>query len=200
MRLISDCHLDPGELPQCRDVDIFDGDTLNLLPYGIEPWLGKSGQNTVYACCNLNPKAVWIAGNHDPKRWLDRLLAPYGIESVRRLEVNGWTIEHGHRFAADWNLLRHVAPDAVELFTTLPLIKGWWYKFSQRMGWMAYGVQEPNQKYQDFVGLVWANALRQRRNLVIGHTHTPVRIETPWFTLIDCGANQAIDVPAKLGI
>jgi len=133
-----------------------------------------------------------VAGNHDPKRWLDRLLAPYGKQSYRKLELNGWTFEHGHRFAGDWMFLKHIAPSVVESLTTLPLIKGWWYAFCKRMGWMAYGIQEPNQKYQDFVGLVWANALRQRKNLIIGHTHTPVHIETPWFKLIDLGANTPL--------
>jgi predicted phosphodiesterase len=198
--IISDQHFNPGDIATTRLVYgrvIRDGDTLNLLPYGLDAWHTEEGHQTILSLIEQAPGAIWIAGNHDPLKWLTDLLAPYGITPLPSLDLTiegqALHIEHGHRFAGDWRLLQHFAPAFVEWVTTGPLRLPW-YRFCQWRGWIASGHPVSNRRLEAEIALIWAYASyeadRAGKTYVIGHTHTPCR----WDNLIDLGAGEVVEL------
>lgn len=198
---ISDIHLSPGMrwTLDMRDKGplVIDGDTFNLLPYGLKEWETPEGMATVQSVVDLTQDAVWISGNHDPLNWLRPLLVRAGVgpsRVVRSLDVDGHHFEHGHRFAGDWAILRYIAPSVVEWLTTNPLTRKWWYQFCVDRGWIASDFPHSSERYDRFVSVTWGfaslDADRNHRTNVIGHTHC----RASWDNLIDLGSNELVEV------
>jgi len=188
----SDWHCQPDELiPQAReligrahpskDTLVGVGDLFDFLPLGkdkfrnskaIDDFIEALGGQTFY----------YVAGNHDPYRWVKERFKDYPniiVERNRTFEGR-WYFRHGHGWSHDWWLLRHFAAGLVEFMTEY--FPGFWYRFSRRMGWIpskhreaaTVGGSRERQKYNDKVGVVWRNAIRhaQHNNMSVIVCHT----------------------------
>jgi len=166
------------------------GDLFNLLPLGREKFEGSSAVKELIQALD-GYLFHYVCGNHDPYRWVVELFRPFpNVEVKRRLEreVMGRTylFTHGHQWAIDWALLRHIAPQFVEFM--VDFFPKLWYRLCRRVGWLpseakpkaATGGKE-HQKYDDLTGLIWRNGIRfaQHHSLcvVLGHTHTSAELK-----------------------
>jgi len=199
----SDWHCQPDELiPQARelirmaqpgrDILVGVGDLFDFLPLGkdefknskaIDDFIDALGGQTFY----------YVAGNHDPYRWVSERFRDYPNIIVMRSKTfeDKWHCRHGHGWSHDWWLLQHFAAGLVEHMAEY--FPGFWYWFSRRMGWIPSTYKratkappfgspremkkylKERQKYNDKVGVVWRNAIRcaQHENVsvIVGHTH-----------------------------
>ena len=161
------------------------GDLFDLLPLGRERFQGSSAVNELIQALDGYP-FYYVCGNHDPYRWVVELLRSFpNVKVVRRLqrEVMGRTylFTHGHQWAIDWALLRHIAPRFVEFM--VDFFPRLWYRFCRMVGWLASEAKpkaatghKERQRYDDLTGIIWRNGIRfaQHHSLcvVLGHTHT----------------------------
>lgn len=216
MKVISDIHLSPGEeyTGDLHGPLILNGDTFNILPYGLARWRTAAGIRTVNSLTDcLDDDAVFVLGNHEGRlAWLQELIPDFKVvryydfitlkgtnDSEGYPAYTPYRAIHGHQFAGDWTILRHFAPDLVEWFTSNPVTRQAFWAFCQRQGWMGTGMHTSNDKYVPFVGSVWAWALKEanrtHRHFLIGHTHQPARLQPEgFFGLIDAGANHLTEI------
>jgi len=197
----SDWHCGPGELIQeakefiargkgAEAILVGCGDLFDLLPLGREQFHQSQAVKELIQAIDGYP-FYYVSGNHDPYRWVVELFHPFpNVKVTRRLEceLTGRTylFTHGHQWAIDWALLRHIAPQFVEFMVDFsPRI---WYRFCKRAGLMASEIKpkaitggRERQQYDDLTGLIWRNGIRfaQHHSLcvVLGHTHTSGKLE-----------------------
>ena len=197
MLVCSDAHNNPQALnPHTRaiielgakekQVVIFDGDTFNILPWGYKKWMGCPCIEEFKAVVYSTGCIVGVVdGNHDPYKYLLKLLFEdsdsAGAAAVfhKVLALDGIEIRHGHRWAVDWAVLRHIAPPIVEFMTDhFPAL---WYKICKWMGWLPslkkdrwWGLKSSDD-YQKAVLAGWMGALgyahKHNKRLIVGHTH-----------------------------
>lgn len=196
MKAISDIHLDPGQTypGDLHGVHILNGDTFNILPYGMREWKTLKGMLTVQSLTDaIDPETVFIVGNHEGRlSWLQELVPDHRV--VRSLDFPPYHFEHGHRFS-EWRWLSYVADDLVEYLTTNPLTRKLWWKFCLSKGWMATGLPHSSDKHNRLVELVWSwasyEATKAGMVYVIGHTHEPADLGN----VIDLGCNEIAELP-----
>lgn len=195
MKAISDIHLDPGQryTGNLHGVKVINGDTFNILPYGMREWRTVEGMETAQSLVDtVDDDAVFILGNHEGRlSWLRELVPNHAC--VRSLDIGPYHFEHGHRFS-EWRWLSYMADDLVEWLVTNPLTRGIWWRFCLSKGWMATGLPESDHRYSQMVSAVWGWAAyegqKRGKVMVIGHTHCPAR----WDNLIDLGANEVTEL------
>lgn len=213
--LTSDWHLNPGDImppltkkdfPNVTNIGLV-GDIINVLPLGINSWKTTEGKTTIESIARLTELApvYYVFGNHEGRlSWLKLLLKDYPeVQILRSIEVNvngeKWRIEHGHRFS-EWCLLRYVADDIVEWFTTNPLTLKLWYRFCVKMGWLPGQYLNSRairrEKYERKIIAYWAfimNAARSKEEgYIVGHSHTRATINPPFGKVIDLGARKIV--------
>ena len=196
----SDWHSNPdGLIPEAKDFIklakavgarvIACGDLFNLLPMGRESFKGSMAVRELIEALDGYPMD-YVSGNHDPYPWVRELFGEVpNIHIIRALdlEMNGrlYHFTHGHQYAIDWAILRHIAPGFIEFMVEhFPRA---WYAFSKWMGWVPGQIKprieesyRESQRYNDATGIIWRNAIReaQRKNycVVLGHTHTTAQL------------------------
>lgn len=160
------------------------GDLFDLLPLGYDAFVGCKAIQEFVELLDGYP-LEYVAGNHDPYRWVKKLFAPYDNISVhKRLDAYGFHFRHGHGWSADWRILRHFASGLVEFMTDY--FPRPWYWLSKRMGWIPSAKKpienEESTEYNKAIARVWDNATKhaQRHGItvIIGHTHAAGRLET----------------------
>lgn len=164
------------------------GDIANLVPLGREAWRGCHCLWELKRALDGYP-FYWTPGNHDPYPWVVELLGDWPNVHIARSMVWDTPVglvefRHGHRWAVDWWILRHIAPPLVEILTEL--CPNQWYWICQQMGWllserrreienMATSTPEKERDYQQAIECNWWMATghthRKRRRVVLGHTH-----------------------------
>ena len=193
--VFSDSHCQPDRLsPQIawviaravneREPLVGVGDLFDLLPWGYD----------AFADCPAVKELVelldgylfdYVAGNHDPYRWVKRLFAPYGnIKVHRRFDSLGLHFRHGHGWSIDWWFLQHFASDFVEFMADY--FPRPWYWCSRKMGWIPSmkkpARMEESTMYNEAIGVVWNNAVKYAQNhgvtVIVGHTHAAAKLET----------------------
>ena len=226
MLVSSDAHNDPWELncytSRLLDIGaeekksvIFDGDTFNIIPLGYR----KAWKNC--QCIkdfkmkskgfDIQYPIILVDGNHDPYKYLLKLFAddyPQIQVAHKVFYFGDIQIRHGHRWAVDWQIIRHIAPPIVEFMTDhFPNL---WYKFSKLMGWIPSIKKEyASNRYQDTMSDRdyrkavlggWYGALgfihRNKIRVMTGHTHCFSQLgrnllsekdEDKGMILADCG-------------
>jgi len=215
----SDWHLKPGmtvsrvPLAPKPDLVVLNGDMRDVLPLGMDAWRTMEGQITIrsLAYALRNYKVVDILGNHEGRfSWLLELdkgthFSPQRNHTIYAQIGLPYRFEHGYKFT-EWRWLGYIADDVVELLTTHPWIRQWWYDFSIEMGWLPSKFCNPNPtpKYHHIVGLYWwhvfKHALKYKRNYVVGHSHCKAFLNTPHEMIpnvIDVGAGEWIYLEIK---
>lgn len=152
------------------------GDTLNLLPYGLESF--RDSRTCVQLRQLLDGYPIYlVAGNHDPYRWLvDLFKLDSNIRVRRTLDIpfrdHRLHLLHGHQWGPIWSWLRFIATHIQDI--SLDIAPELWYKSSQRFGWMPSQVTEEDQ-YHAVVRTMLTQALRhhERTNdyVTMGHSH-----------------------------
>jgi UDP-2,3-diacylglucosamine pyrophosphatase LpxH len=195
----SDWHCDPEELKdfvkywislgKAKNYTLIGtGDLFNILPWGEDKWENASSIEQFVNELDGYP-FVYVSGNHDPYKTMNRLLAPYpNIKVCKRYEseINSrkYFFTHGHRWAIDWGFLgiRHIAPHVVEFM--VDVAPGLWYWFCRKVGWLAneqpkFG--EEQQIINNLTRIIWAgasdHAIKNKCCVILGHTHTSGRRE-----------------------
>jgi len=166
---------------------IGDGDLFDILPLGTKAWAQPASIEQLAAVLDGYP-FDYVAGNHDPHRFVKKLIAPYSnitLHKQLKLEVDQrmYFFTHGHRWAVDWGFLglRHIAPWFVE--TMVDFAPGLWYKFCRWQGWLASEATpgREKEKITNLTRIIWAgasdHALKANCCVVLGHTHTTGRRE-----------------------
>lgn len=184
--LSSDWHCDPWELrPEVvqwlkvgmaqRAELIGVGDLLNILPWGEKRWEMQS-----YGAIDQLKRILggylfnYLLGNHDPDEvWLKKMFADSpNIIITPKLHIDGVDIRHGHETFIDWAILRHFAPEVVNVAARY--FPQQWYDFCRRMGWMPSTFQGTDEYHAVVLG-VWMAAFKysQKQNcsVIRGHTH-----------------------------
>lgn len=151
------------------------GDLLNLLPLGRDGWEGWLRQFDTH----LDDYPITlVAGNHDPYRWLKKMFADWeNVRVVRRCDIEGYHLRHGHSWSPDWWVLRHIAPGLVDFM--LDAAPKQWHWFSRKMGWIpselkAQGGPKEHQYHKQIKYLLDESikyAEKHNTTVLYGHTH-----------------------------
>ena len=159
------------------DLIVGNGDLFDLMEY---PWKEFVNCKAVQEFEEEleGKRFIYVAGNHDPVKYVKRVIAIPNVEIRRRefrqdVDKTTYYFTHGHQWGFWWSWLRWLSD---MLIVVAPPIYHWWLdKISPRKA----NEKGEKEKYNRLTGLIHSGASQfaERNNIivVIGHTHKP------WF-------------------
>jgi len=187
----SDWHSSPHELSKSAkefidkakvdaDLIVGNGDLFDLMEYDWKKFVDCKAIQELKE--RLEGKEfVYVAGNHDPEKYVRKIIAGPNIQVKRRefevtLMGRTYHFTHGHRWAIDWSWLRKFSDI---LIVVVPPLYHRWLKWQNRVSPRKLKEKEEIEKYNRKTGLIHsaASKLAEQKDkvVIVGHTHKP------WF-------------------